>query len=106
MPIRRLAAWIAPVCATALLAGCGDGAGPPDSAEGAAGKVTSGASAASQDSAATGALSGGPAGQTPTYGEPGGVPTMITEPGDGAPASVGSGTAPSGANAGEQTPPK
>lgn len=31
---------------------------------------------------------------------------MITEPGDGAPASVGTGAAPSGANAVEKTPPK
>ena len=111
MQLRRLAAWIAPVAAAALLTGCGEGAAPPDSAAGAAGVVQSGNAAASQDPAATGSLSGGPSGQTPAYGAPGGAPSVVTESGDGAPASVGSDNSPSGgesrgADAGNQTTPK
>lgn len=111
MQLRRLIDWIAPVSAAALLAACGDSAAPPESAEGAAGVVQSGNVAASQDPAATGSLSGGASGQTPAYGQPGGAPSVITEGGDGAPASVGSGNSPTGgegrgADAGNQTSPK
>src|SRR5690606_2461976 len=93
----------------------GDGAGPEQSGagqrKGSSGVVASENAAASQDPAATGSLSGGPSGQTPAYGQPGGAPSMVTESGDGAAASVGSGDPPvSGANvgadAGEQIPPK
>lgn len=111
MPLPRLAVWIAPLSAAGLLAACGDGAAPPDSADGAAGVVQSGNAAASQDPVATGALSGGPSGQTPAYGQAGGAPSVVTESGDGAGASVSSGNSPTGGegrggDADQQTVPK
>lgn len=111
MSLPRLAAWTATLSAVGLLAACGDGAAPPDSADGAAGVVQSGNAAASQDPVATGSLSGGPSGQTPAYGQAGGAPSAVTESGDGAGASIGSDNSPTGgegrgSDADQQTVPK
>jgi len=90
---RGLPFLVALLSGASLLAGCGGDSAPTESAEGAAGVVSSESSQGATTSMASPAMSGGPTGQAPASG-PAAAPSVEVSPGDGMPSSVSNDNAP------------